>query len=245
MSQVAPTPSPRTAIAMVLRAGPQAAQRLANVVGIQPEAVYTILAKMEADGVVTTRAKKWQLAREHHTGSAPGRYLGGVRDLETLRCRCVIDGDCWRFRGASGRPMPKDRGHYVWTKDRGVVSAPKLAWEYSAGRSVSRGSVVYRTCDSYDCINPQHLKCATKAEFGHHLKQTGRLRGDPRRAAICRRNSAKRVKVSPELREWIFESQQMASDIAHGLDVTISRISTIRREEAMRGPFTQILRLAA
>lgn len=161
----------------------------------------------------------------------PGTYLGGIRDLDTLKGRCWCDPDtkCWHFRTARGRPMAKDgKRQVVWIKGRGVVTVTRVAWEFAHGRPVPDGMVAYRTCTSYDCANPKHISAGPPVALGALLAAQGRHKGKANRIIANRRNGAKRQVLTTELRGWIVESTQTGPEIAHGLGVGPSIVYRVR-----------------
>lgn len=164
------------------------------------------------------------------SGIPPGTYLGSIRDLATLQERCVIDEDtgCWHMRDPRGRPMPRNLQHVVWVYGMGQMTATRAAWSL-AGHEAPKGYRVFRTCPSYDCVCPDHLRCGTGKQHGATMRRLGVLRGDPRRALINRRNRARATVVTPELRIWIVESDQSCAAIAHSIGVSQSCVSAIRR----------------
>lgn len=122
----------------------------------------------------------------------------GVRTLEDIRARCVIDDEtgCWLWRGAfsikrGGHATPR-----VWlAKDRRSEVAGRAAWLLS-GRKLKPGAVVWRSvCTDTRCINPEHAKAGTRTQMHAAMVADGRMRGNPRRAAINAQNF--RVQLLP------------------------------------------------
>jgi hypothetical protein len=163
-----------------------------------------------------------------------GSYLGSVRSVSTLRARCVVDGSCWHLRTSRGRPMPTDKRHMVWVHGRGPMTATRAAWLFSRGELPPQGHIVYRTCDSYDCVLPSHLRCGLKAEQGAMLSERGHFRGQWRRLIANKTNGQRLRKVTPEMVQWLHESQQSASAAAHGLGISPSRVVAIRAGHGLR-----------
>lgn len=122
----------------------------------------------------------------------------GVRTLEDLRARCVIDGEtlCWVWRGATvtnakGRGTDVSR---VWLPAEvagrpQVMTASRAAWLLD-GNDLPPGHVVWRSrCHCRElCINPQHGAAGTRRQMFDAFIANGRLRGDPRRAVVNARN---------------------------------------------------------
>jgi hypothetical protein len=155
-----------------------------------------------------------------------GTYLGAVRDLESLRGRCVVEGDCWHFKSSRGRPMEPGKRHPVWVHGVGLMTVTRAAWTLRTGQKIPRGRVVSRTCDSYDCANPYHMRCWKKADEGEFYRRTGR--GLSVRKTIANRRQKGNSKLSQEVRRWVIESPQSGVDIAHAVGVSQSRANGIR-----------------
>ena len=165
-----------------------------------------------------------------------GANIGGATSLNCIRNRCVIDHDtkCWHFRTASGRPMPKDRSHKVWVHGASAMSVPRATWAFHTGKPVPPGRVVSRVCGSYDCANPAHLRCWSKADEGEHHRKLGTFKGVTVRIAANTRNAIPLAKLTHELAQWARESSQTIVAVAHGLGISPSRVGYIRNGNAWR-----------
>lgn len=168
-----------------------------------------------------------------------GTYLGSVRCLETLRGRCTMDkdSDCWHLRTASGRPMPRVGRHGLWLNGRGLMTATRAAWLLAHGSlPTQRSMVVYRACDSYDCVNPKHLKAGLRTALVRSRMASGAMDTPARRAALeaFKRSRPTAVAVTAELRLWLAQSAQSGVDAAHGLGVSQSRANALRRQMRAR-----------
>ncbi len=178
--------------------------------------------------------------KPHPNPHAPRRAKArdAIGTIHDLHGRCVIDKDtgCWHLRTAYGREIETKPGRVprVWVYGKGATTATQAAWELKHHQPVPEGRVVYRTCCSKDCIAPHHLKLGTRKGMGGFLARTGRLRGDPSRVEVNRRNAAGHTKLTPELRQWLIESPQSGVDAAHGLGVSQGRVNTLRQEYRKR-----------
>lgn len=161
------------------------------------------------------------------SGHNKGKCIGGIRTLDDLYGRCMVEpGDeCWHLRRADGKPIPRDYKRLgVHVFEFGSISALRAAWFLSHGQFPPAGLLTYRLCTSYDCVNPAHLRCGTKAQMGAFHASTGRHRGNPERCAINSRNISSRRIITEELRLWIRESTQTAEEIAQVLGVAASTV---------------------
>lgn len=159
-----------------------------------------------------------------------GANIGGISNIEGLRMRCFCDehSGCWHLRTARGRPMPTARVQRVWVHGVGHVTATRGAWLLHSGQTPPKRHVVARKCDSYDCVNPEHLGCISRAT---HSRKTAPKKGEStpaQRAALAIAVERQR-KLTPELRQWLMESQQSSAAAAHGLGIASSRAAELRR----------------
>jgi hypothetical protein len=161
------------------------------------------------------------------------KLAGSIACLESLRERCVICGDCWHLRTANGRPLPDDKRHVIWVHGKGLMTAARASWFFRAGRLPLRGHRVVRTCGSYDCVAPTHLRAMSHADYGALMKAQGRT-NTARKTIANRVQGLRRSRVSVELRQWIAESTQTLKDMAHALDVAPSHVHQLRRKAQER-----------
>jgi hypothetical protein len=174
-----------------------------------------------------------------------GAHLGGAKRLWDLRERCVIDSEtsCWHIRDAHGRPLKRDAGQDVWLHGVGLVSVCRAAWTLATKETPPEGHKVWRVCQSYDCINPAHLRCWTRVEYGQWVRQSGHLRGKVHRSVANRASGAPKKKLTDELVQWALDSSQGQRETADALQVSPALISHIRtgrkrKQQAASSAFT-------
>jgi hypothetical protein len=165
-----------------------------------------------------------------------GAYLGSVRCIDSLRDSCVIGlGGCWHLRSPRGKPMTIAAAcHQVWVHGIGKISATKAAWLLKHGKSPAAGLIVFRACESYDCVNPSHLRCGTRQECGEHLTATGRLKGKSRSLAANRQGARSRRKLTDEQASLIRSSDESARVMAARFGLSMTTINDIRRGRRYR-----------
>lgn len=147
-----------------------------------------------------------------------GKHLGGIRTLDELRERCVMDGDCWVCRTRC-----------VWLYGTGAMTA-RCASLRLRGEALREGYVVARTCDTEQCV--RHVKQVPRASAVRAATKAGVMR-TTRKAIANRVAGAKRSRVTPEVWRWAMESGQSNKDIAHALGVSHSLVSA-KRAKATR-----------
>jgi hypothetical protein len=156
----------------------------------------------------------------------------GIRTLEDLRLRCVVDGDtdCWVY--LSNQQSGKNRGINIWLPSlQRTETLQRAAWMLS-GKPMGQGRdwTVWRACRNPQCGNPAHLKAGPRRAYGRWVESAGYLRGDPARSAINKRNklASGTARITQELADWVRESSQSGIVIAHALDVSPHCISRVR-----------------
>ncbi len=174
-----------------------------------------------------------------------GTHLGGLRTVEDLRLRCHCSEDgCWHFRKANGKPMTDTGGRMnVWLFGVGSTTATRAAWALKMGELPPPDRVVYRKCDSRDCVNPDHLRLGDRGKVVKLHAKRG-VFATPQRRENARRAGRVNAKVTLELRAWLCESPQSGSAAAHALGITQGRANAIRAQQR-KAVFAQLLKVAA
>lgn len=162
----------------------------------------------------------------------PGTHLDGVRDLESLRMRCVCKpadgGDCWHFRTGRGRVPQKGRTMRVWsTLHQTSMSVRKLTM-LMAGRGVRSDECVVDTCGCADCVNPAHLLVVSRTKAVQQAKSAGKFR-TARKSIANKVAGLKRSRVSLEMRAALLASplSAVAAGRLHG--ISASWVSVLRK----------------
>lgn len=159
-----------------------------------------------------------------------GTYLNGIRTLEDLRLRCVMDRDtdCWRWKGALSDGVPHVCLHDAQTGKHRVTTGPRAAALLS-GREIPEGRIAYRTCCTKACVNPDHIAVGTKKQLGLMIRRKGTQRNNPLRSLINARNSRRRVaKLNMDIARQIRESDEPGVVWARRLGVCAQTISAVR-----------------
>lgn len=157
----------------------------------------------------------------------------GVRTLEDIRIRCVIDGEtgCWIWRGAfsvkrCGHATPR-----VWmSNEKRSEVAGRAAWLLS-GRKIKPGQVVWRSvCTNTRCINPEHGKAGARTQMMVEFVADGRLRGNPKRALVNAKNCARQLLSVETVRraEAMFAAGAMQKDVRRELGISQAPAARIR-----------------
>lgn len=181
------------------------------------------------------------MAREPSpAGDQRNKRSDGVRTLEDIRIRCVIDDltGCWHWAGAMSvsktrRIKPVSR---VWLPEGlgngrpAIVTASKAAWVLS-GRPLPDGWVVWRSkCSSFDCVNPLHARAGRRVEMGADLAASGRMKGSPDRVAANARNRMRMVTPLEKVRqaEVMFKEGALQKEVRAALGLSAETARSIR-----------------
>lgn len=177
-------------------------------------------------------------------GVKKGQNLGGVRTIEDLRLRSVIDHDtgCWNVKGyQTGRTVQ------VWYPVIGkVVSLAVLIAHLKTGTKAPKGKTWHPICGNPTCGNPDHRKLMTHSSV---LKAAHRDRPrDPqfrlRLADSMRKRAGSRY--CPTARAEILASQDSNAALGKKFGMTPQSISKIRAGRMWRDavPASSIFNLA-
>lgn len=155
--------------------------------------------------------------------------------LQYILDRSVINEEtgCWEWSMAIQERLPVcDR------RAAGFSSAVKTAWVLS-GRELKPGHVVWRhACGNHQCVNPGHMKSATRAEMRNACGASGRERGDPVRAVTNRKTCAAQA-VSAEVVSALaeqFASGAMTKEVRAATGISKRTLARIRAGRHINSP---------
>lgn len=162
------------------------------------------------------------------------------KDLDRIKGRCRIDDEtgCWIWTGAFGNGVAHVSVTNPTTGKLITTTGNRAAWMAAKG-PIPEGKIIYRTaCTNLACINPGHLTCGTKAEWGKAAAALGSFAITPERRILNTRSSRSRPKtLTPEEVRMIRSSPKTGKQIAEDLGVLPQTVSKVRRGEAYRDHF--------
>jgi hypothetical protein len=154
-----------------------------------------------------------------------------MKTIEEIKGRCVIHEitGCWLFKGA----VTRDGQARVWTFDynkgaMACVPGKRAVWYATNQTPVTDGHVIYGTCPCQHCINPEHVKQGTKAEWGQHMADSGIYKNNPAKLLANRRIGAARSSVTPETYIEIISSPETGKAVAKRLGISQQTASKCR-----------------
>ena len=161
-----------------------------------------------------------------------GTDLGGVRSVDRLRERCVVDDEtgCWHWKFGTSHGRPRLVVSHPAVGEHIRMGGARAAWVLANGRDVPEGQIVRLRCRSRDCCNPEHTKATTRAEWGKHIAKVGAGKCDPLRRARITRVAQARSKLNPELVREIRASELPARAEAERHGIAMSTVTAIRRQ---------------
>lgn len=162
--------------------------------------------------------------------------------VESLKARCVEEGDCWLWQGYLTNKTPQ-----VFTKvdgKRAMVSVRKLLRELATGQPQPAGHYG-NTCGNYQCVCPEHT--LWKGEDAHMRYMAKRRTVSPMLASKLRRIrvEAGQAKLDEAKAQAIRLSEESGPALAERYGVSRSLINKIKRGLAWRvfaGPWQGLFR---
>lgn len=147
-----------------------------------------------------------------------GQYLGGVRSVEDLRKRCVVDTDtgCWHWKQCFHQGSPRVIMPHPTTGKIVHMRGRRAALVLQRGRDLPAGHKAWRRdcCESDDCVNPAHARSGTRLQWSAWARREGVYDTQAKRIAM-RRLAEKRTRVLDEAkRREIVESSESTYALA-------------------------------
>jgi hypothetical protein len=171
-----------------------------------------------------------------------GTYLGGIRDLDDLRLRCVVDDDtgCWHWRLSKCDGVPKVHvTHPALPRPGHIMRGRRAALLLARGRDLPAGHVAYARlcCTSADCVNPDHCQSGDRHAHGRYLTKSGKVKGLLSKRKASRAMWDKRGrKVTPEVAAHILASKATLQALAKELGISQFAVWTVRKKGAVHTP---------
>lgn len=104
------------------------------------------------------------------------RTLGNLNDYPLLGPQDVFErrinktDTCWLWTGTRN-----EYGYGIFLLPREKqIRAHRYAYEFFTGKKIPQGMVIMHSCDNPPCVNPEHLRVATKGENNNDTAQKNR-----------------------------------------------------------------------
>lgn len=107
-------------------------------------------------------------------------------ELARIKERCKIDCDCWVWsmsvtRTNGGKTLnPSVHAMDYKLGKRRLQGGYRAVWQAKTGEPIPDGKIVYRNfkvCTNQLCLNPAHLKCGTRKQWGALMAKSDVMKG--------------------------------------------------------------------
>lgn len=156
-----------------------------------------------------------------------GSCLGGLRTLESLKVRSVVDEDsgCWIWQWA----VCKANGGSIPVANipgnKSNTSVPRWAYQFKKGaKPLNKGQCVWRSCGCNLCVNPDHMLAGTRAEFGLWVRESKRWHGLHSYKAANKSSAKRRAVLTDEIVAELRLGLEKPQDAAKRLGVRESSV---------------------
>lgn len=168
-----------------------------------------------------------------HLGPQGKRRGRGIRALEDVRQRCVIDDvtGCWLWVGAmAGGTHPTA----MWPADGRTRTVRHIVQTLSRREPQPGENVFAREGCSMRCVCPAHLTTMLRKDWGAKVTESGALRDQPKRVAANRARAREVAHLTADQVAEIRASAEPIVDIARRLGVTPNVVGDARRGRTWR-----------
>ena len=146
--------------------------------------------------------------------------------LESIHGNCVEVGDCWEWAGAYGGTK---KAHPYCYHDGSCTTVRSVVLKLSGkGRKSKKHCVAFPTCGNSRCVNPAHLRWATRSEVMYAAGAKGLLNDRVRVAKIAATKRATAGKLTMDAARAIRASDERQIDLAKRYGVSQHAISAIK-----------------
>lgn len=159
-----------------------------------------------------------------------GTRLDGIRTVEDLRLRSVVDDDtgCWHWKlwcWKNGMP-----GCSIPVAGRFQKVSGRRAALILAGHELGPKDMAYATdnCHSTDCVNPRHCRIGTMRDVMRMHASRG-LFSDPKHYGALVRHAKANARFTPEDRLEIVLSTDTAEEVGKRFGLSERMVNKMRR----------------
>ena len=146
--------------------------------------------------------------------------------LESIHGNCVEAGDCWEWAGAYSGPK---KAHPYCYHDGSCTTVRSVVLKLSGkGRKSKKHCVAFPTCGNSRCVNPAHLRWATRSEVMYVAAAKGLLNDRVRVSKIAATKRATVGKLNMDAARAIRASDERQIDLAKRYGISQHAVSAIR-----------------
>lgn len=169
----------------------------------------------------------------------PIKGARGPYTLDQIRDQCDVVGDCWHWKGGKSGKAPAIR------HEGKVVNVRRYVFTELLGGKVITGRMVSMSCDSLDCVAPDHLSQYTRQQLQARTAKRTQYGASLARAMKLAQQKQARSKLTWDDVRRIREADGTVKSIAHRFGIPPSTAAAIRRgdtwREAAANPFFGLL----
>ena len=159
--------------------------------------------------------------------------------VETLRAKCVEEGECllWQGRVSNhGVPMVRHAGQHTAVR--------RALWQLLGRRPLAARQIVSTTCGNLTCCHPDHLRVTTQADLLRRITQGGKA--ETLRVARMTAAARARAKINLATANAIRASDRPSAELARDVGLSVGMVNQIRRGAKWRAgsPMGALLGLA-
>jgi hypothetical protein len=157
-------------------------------------------------------------------------------DLDSIKAKCEIVGDCWHWQGGRSGKTPALR-HGDKT-----VNARRYIFTELLERKLAPGRMVTMSCGNLDCVAPDHLKQATRQQLQRATAERTKYGADRVRSAKISKAKRARSPYPDELVEQVRAMEGSAKGIARELGLCASTVNEWRKQRSpINNPWAGLL----
>ena len=171
-----------------------------------------------------------------------GTYCGGIRTLQDLKDRCVIDPitGCWNWSMSISQGLPNVHIPHPVTGERIKTKGRRAALMLKTGQLLPSGWFAIRkpTCESPICCNPDHAFMGDGKAYGESVKALGTFKNSPARiAANTKTVRSTRCKLTLDQAALVRNDERPVNEIAEDYGVSKTTVYYIKRGVTYRQTF--------
>lgn len=163
-----------------------------------------------------------------------GTYLGGIRSLDDLKKRCIVDelSGCWLWRLSTTQGFPNVHIPHPVTGERTKMKGRRAALILKTGKMLPSGWFAIRkpSCESPICCNPDHSFAGDGKAYGQSIREQEIFKNSPKRIAANRKIASQKTrKLTNQQASEIRQDDRSTIAIAAEYGVSKTTVNDIKR----------------
>ncbi len=156
-----------------------------------------------------------------------------MRTIKEIHGNCRIDeGGHWIWTGAQWEGTPRIYAPDNRTGGQMLTQTGcRAVYQLMTGKPIPTGVRIFNTCGIALCVRPQCIRAGTAAAHGEAISKSGHLKSQRHRIEANRKNALVNRKVTPEIAEAIWASDEPQKQIAARLGLHEDTVGKVMRHE--------------